>query len=102
MKKLFIVFLILSIVYGCSLIGQMSAQTENYATDSGAYAKEANDYFWTNYHQGNYDSIPIIIDKYPPLISVLYMYGHYPKDSDYLYQKLISLNILFYRENILR
>ena len=63
MKKLFIVFLILSIVYGCSLIGQMSAQTENYATDSGAYAKEANDYFWTNYHQGNYDSIPIIIDK---------------------------------------
>jgi tetratricopeptide (TPR) repeat protein len=62
MKKL-IVLLIISCVLGCTDIAVSFTDKKKPVFTQSDLAKDANTYFWDNFHAGNYDSIPEIIEK---------------------------------------
>ncbi len=62
MNKLIILSLIF-LVCGCSYIATTFTASKKYEVVEKDISKIANKYFWDNYHSGNYDSIPKIIDK---------------------------------------
>ncbi len=62
MRKLFIL-LIITIVVGCSDIAVSTAEKKKPVLTQSEIAREANTYFWNNFHAANYDSIINIIVK---------------------------------------
>ena len=62
MKKTFALLLIITI-YGCGIVATTFTEQKNYEFVETDVSKTANKYFWDNYHLGNYDSIPKIIEK---------------------------------------
>ncbi len=62
MKKLTILSLI-CLLYSCGYIATSFTPSKKYEIVDKDISKVANKYFWDNYHSGNYDSIPKIIDK---------------------------------------
>jgi len=64
MKKAIITYLILGfIIYGCSIkVKTVNKSKEGYtAKQDTALERHANDYFWTNFHQGNYNNIDSVL-----------------------------------------
>lgn len=62
MKKIIVFALIISL-YGCGFVATTFTVNKNYEFVESKVSKTANKYFWDNYHLGNYDSIPKIIEK---------------------------------------
>lgn len=62
MKKT-IVFVLLISLCSCGFIATTFTENKNYEFVETEVSKTANKYFWDNYHLGNYDSIPRIIEK---------------------------------------
>jgi tetratricopeptide (TPR) repeat protein len=62
MKKFYFLSIII-ILAGCTTIIPAITKKKSFNIIDKPVAKEANEYFWNNYHQGNYDSIDNIIAK---------------------------------------
>jgi len=62
MKKLSVAMLMMAVV-GCSSIATFFTPQKKVAEKETEMAKQANRYFWDNYHQGNYENIPAIIER---------------------------------------
>jgi hypothetical protein len=62
MKKV-IIFSVLAFLTACSTIVPLFIAPKEYSATETPNAEAANKYFWDNYHQGNYDSIPKIVEK---------------------------------------
>ena len=62
MKKLSVAMLMMAVV-GCSSIATFFTPQKKVAEKETEMAKQANRYFWDNYHQGNYENISAIIER---------------------------------------
>lgn len=62
MNKLITLFLIFCLC-GCGIIATTFTSSKKYEVAQTDISKNANKFFWDNYHLGNYDSIPKIIEK---------------------------------------
>lgn len=62
MKKT-IVFALMISLCGCGIIATTFTADKKHEFVETDLSKSANKYFWDNYHLGNYDSIPKIIEK---------------------------------------
>jgi len=62
MKKT-VVFVLVTLFCGCGFVATTFIADKNYEFIETELSKTANTYFWDNYHLGNYDSIPKIIEK---------------------------------------
>lgn len=60
--SLLFVILMIAIVFGCSRTIHKFAPKKQGALSETEVAMDADKYFWDNFHQGNYDSIPKILD----------------------------------------
>jgi hypothetical protein len=58
-----VVLIITATNTGSSLLATTFTAKKTYEISKSEISKNANKYFWDNYHQGNYDSIPNIIAK---------------------------------------
>ncbi|MFK7923105.1 MAG: tetratricopeptide repeat protein [Bacteroidia bacterium] len=64
MKKLLVLTILASLLYGCQLIVKMTDSKKSKGEFvSTEIAQSSNQYFWDHFHQGNYDSIPKIINR---------------------------------------
>jgi hypothetical protein len=63
MRKQIFIIGILIIIWGCSTIIPSFAPKKEGKLSHSELTMEADTYFWDNFHQGNYDSIPKILDK---------------------------------------
>src|SRR5450432_1952150 len=73
MKKTIVILIITATIIACSFLAttftakSFLATTftakKTYEISKSEISNSANKYFWDNYHQGNYDSIPNIIAK---------------------------------------
>ncbi len=63
MKRQILIIGILITIWSCSTIIPSFAPKKVGELSESNLAMEADKYFWDNFHQGNYDSIPQIIDK---------------------------------------
>jgi hypothetical protein len=63
MKKLLVLVFILTTCFGCSFLAKTFTSKKKPLFSQTNLSKDANKFFWENYHQGNYDSIPKIIEK---------------------------------------
>jgi hypothetical protein len=68
MKRLWCLLILVTAV-ACSNIAVSTAEKKKPVFRQSEMAKEANDYFWENFHAGNYDSISNIIKKLTAAIS---------------------------------
>jgi hypothetical protein len=62
MKILMVLFIII-IGVGCSDVVVSFTEKKKPVFTGSEVSKDANSYFWENFHAGNYDSIPKIIEK---------------------------------------
>jgi len=62
MQKLKVLSL-LAVLAGCSNIAVFYAARKEASKQQTPLAKDADAFFWNNYHLGNYDSIPAIVNK---------------------------------------
>ena len=60
MKKSIAVLLLISTLFSCGYVATTFTAKKKYSLAQSDFSKQANKYFWDNYHQGNYDSIPQI------------------------------------------
>lgn len=63
MKNSIRIFAILLIVFSCSKVIPTIAPKKKGLLSNTSMAMEADKYFWDHFHQGNYDSIPKILNK---------------------------------------
>ncbi len=63
MKKQFLVLAALLTVYGCATVIPTFAPKKTGRLSETPTALQADKYFWDNFHAGNYDSIPQILDR---------------------------------------
>src|SRR5450432_3409932 len=73
MKKITVLLIIIATITVCiflattftakKILATTFTAKKTYEISKSEISKNANKYFWDNYHQGNYDSIPIIIAK---------------------------------------
>ncbi len=69
MKKFIFIFIVLAIggwvVYQTffNSVKTITQSEKQYEWVETALSKSANEYFWEQFHQGNYDSIPVILEK---------------------------------------
>jgi hypothetical protein len=92
MKKIIVIGSLL-LLASCSGIVSMFMTGKTMSTKESWVSKSANAYFWSNFHQGNYDSIPNILQKLnlalvtdpndlPTTAHLGFAhYGHYPSVS---------------------
>ena len=62
MKKILVASILVFMV-GCGSIASFFTPVKKIAGNETQFAKDANKYFWDNYHQGNYENIPLIIER---------------------------------------
>jgi tetratricopeptide (TPR) repeat protein len=63
MKKIIFLLIIIITITGCSFLATTFTAKKNYEISKSEISENANKYFWDNFHQANYDSIPNIIAK---------------------------------------
>ena len=62
MKKIIVLSILVSTLIGCNYLATTFTAKKEYSINQSELSKKANKYFWDNYHQGNYDSIPQMIN----------------------------------------
>lgn len=62
MKKIIVCAYLVTMLFGCSFLATKVTSPKQFVISQTELSKKANKYFWDNYHQGNYDSIPNIIN----------------------------------------
>jgi hypothetical protein len=63
MKKTIVLLIITVTIASCTFFATTSTEEKTYEISKSELSKSSNKYFWDNFHQGNYDSIPIIVAK---------------------------------------
>ena len=63
MKKTIVISVLLCFCISCSKLAITFTKKKQPTFNQGKLAKEADHFFWNNFHQGNYDSIAGIIEK---------------------------------------
>src|SRR5690348_8189629 len=58
-----IILITILMLDGCGKVATTFTDRKLPVLTQSGFAKEANSYFWENFHAGNYDSIPKIIQK---------------------------------------
>ncbi len=62
MKKTLLISVILTLIYSCSFLATTFTPKKTMSEKQTALSLAADKYFWDNYHQGNYDSIPKMVN----------------------------------------
>jgi tetratricopeptide (TPR) repeat protein len=62
MKQKLIIITLLTTIYGCSFLATTFTKKRTISDKQTELSKNADKYFWDNFHQGNYDSIPKIVE----------------------------------------